>query len=235
MLANLTGDPFDHRIFVINLKRRAQRWRHAHIQLISQGFLAQNIQRVEAVDGQYLFENNRTYLRKILSVDAMKKIREKTRSSPEQLTVGAVGCALSHVSIWRDMVEKNISSAIVFEDDLRFHWGFAALFKHRWQHVPQGWDLIYLGCLHKKKPVRINRYFNKPRSVYLSHAYMLNTRAARILLSGAFPLEVQIDHYINSRLKMLGAYAFRFPRFIPMVWQKRFPSDIQIPLRRRVE
>jgi len=36
------------------------------------------------------------------------------------MTMGEIGCFLSHYFIWKDMIDKGYKEIIVFEDDLRF-------------------------------------------------------------------------------------------------------------------
>ena len=42
------------------------------------------------------------------------------------MTMGEIGCFLSHYFIWKDVVEKDYEAVVVFEDDLRFEPYFRA-------------------------------------------------------------------------------------------------------------
>lgn len=60
------------------------------------------------------------------------------------MTLGEVGCFLSHYNIWKKIVDENLKDALVLEDDIRFD----SFFKHRAVNLIQearrlgGWDLL---------------------------------------------------------------------------------------------
>ena len=80
-----------------------------------------------------------------------------------QLTAGEVGCALSHVSLWRQLVEsEDDHSMLILEDDAAFLADkhshshshsrrqpsgdrFLRAFKQAWTMLPNDWDIFYLG------------------------------------------------------------------------------------------
>lgn len=219
------------RIYVINLKRRPDRWKSSYNQLISNGFLPENIVRINAVDSHDLYLKNPNYLKTILSENAFLKLNIKKRDSHEQLSVGAVGCALSHISVWRDMVENNIPGAFVFEDDIEFCKGFPEKFELRWRNVPGNWNLVFLGYRNSRRSRRINRYIMKPQKLMLTHSYIIDTRGAEILLNDALPISVQVDAYMCRKFNLIEVFA----SIPPLVFQKGnryFETDIQIPLKR---
>lgn len=56
------------------------------------------------------------------------------------------GCALSHTSIWKEMVEKNYKAVLILEDDAILTDDFDARLKAAWYQVPDDYDVLYLGC-----------------------------------------------------------------------------------------
>lgn len=61
------------------------------------------------------------------------------------MTMGEIGCFLSHYFIWKDVVEKGYSEVVVFEDDLRFEPYFRAKLAHIMKTVKMtvpDWDLM---------------------------------------------------------------------------------------------
>ncbi|MBN1224776.1 MAG: glycosyltransferase family 25 protein, partial [Candidatus Aminicenantes bacterium] len=196
-------------IYVINLKRRPERWKRALRQLTACGIDANGIRRVEAVDGQELFKNDRPFLKSILTDTAYREIQERKRSYHEQLTLGAVGCALSHISVWREVVTKGIPESLVFEDDILLSRNFKTLLLQRWPMFPGDRDLVFLGCWHRRKPVAVNRYVVEPVKIFRTHAYALSRQGAEILLKYVFPLRVQLDAYMSAMFSSLRAYALR--------------------------
>ena len=63
------------------------------------------------------------------------------------MTMGEIGCFLSHYNIWERMVRLNQQEVLVLEDDIRFE----PFFRRRAYGVLAdarrigGWDLIYFG------------------------------------------------------------------------------------------
>ena len=61
-------------------------------------------------------------------------------------TDGMKGCALSHRSIWNDMVASGYSRVAIFEDDAILSQNFQDELKRAWKQLPKNFDLFYLGC-----------------------------------------------------------------------------------------
>lgn len=61
-------------------------------------------------------------------------------------TASMKGCALSHRTIWEDMVQRNYNYALVLEDDAQLSPTFQEDFKRAWDQVPDDFDIIWVGC-----------------------------------------------------------------------------------------
>lgn len=219
------------RIYVINLNRRPERWHHTCGEWRRKGLKDQNLTRFEAVDGHDIYRNDPDYFRSILSDSAFREIQEKKRGSHEQMTIGAVGCALSHLSVWKETLRHNLNSVLVLEDDIIIKRGFRYRFFDMWKRVPGDWDMVFLGCWHRKRPIYINEYFVRPVKTFRAHAYVISRDCANILLKTAFPLERQIDAYINQMFRKLNVYVLN-PKLVNQKWLKWIDTDVQIPLNR---
>ena len=126
-------------IYVINLDKRPDRL--SNMKAI---FNALEIQftRMPAVDGtlhvtpQYLKDQG------IRMMEGFSDHVFKNRP----LTIGEIGCFMSHYHIWNTVVEQNLKEVIIFEDDIRFEPFFKQRFKLiREQLDHMDWDLVYLG------------------------------------------------------------------------------------------
>jgi GR25 family glycosyltransferase involved in LPS biosynthesis/glycosyltransferase involved in cell wall biosynthesis len=100
-------------IRVVNLDRRPDRWasfRATVRDAAGAGFLAR-CRRFAAVDGRKLFDT--------------PEIRELFRGNDFRFRRGMVGCALSHISIWRSLAERGEDELeLVLEDDVQPVAGF---------------------------------------------------------------------------------------------------------------
>ncbi|XP_078686961.1 procollagen galactosyltransferase 1-A-like isoform X1 [Branchiostoma floridae x Branchiostoma belcheri] len=126
-------------IYVINLKRRPERRKRMVHTLKEIGL---DFKLMEAVDGLTL---NASVLKK-MGVTVLPEYKDPW--ADRSMTMGEIGCFLSHYKIWEEMVEKNLDWVLVFEDDIRFE----PFFKRRMykmlneiEEIRLDWDLIYIG------------------------------------------------------------------------------------------
>lgn len=157
--------------------------------------------------------------------DAMKPIEEKTFGLT--LTYGAVGCALSHVNIWRKARESR-KLTLVLEDDVIL--SDFDRFPKCMQNLPRDWDIFYLGSGHYTKKLPQNEDDKQGQShgiscikhAYGTFGYVINPKSANKLLS-ITPIRNQIDSEI--RKLNLRMYIIEPPLVIP---RRDMKSDIQI-------
>ena len=62
-----------------------------------------------------------------------------------KLTLPELGCMLSHVGVWKMMLEQDIPMAVVMEDDVMFGEGFNTGLHSFLQQLPEEFDIAYLG------------------------------------------------------------------------------------------
>ncbi|XP_031561834.1 procollagen galactosyltransferase 2-like isoform X2 [Actinia tenebrosa] len=128
-------------IYMINLKRRPLRRRRMLASLKELGI---DVKLVDAVDGNSL------------TIDQIKEMGIKMLPgyfdpySKRALTMGEIGCFLSHYFIWEEMLNKGLNNVLVLEDDVRFESNFRrkveAFLDEAFQiRDKYPWELIYLG------------------------------------------------------------------------------------------
>lgn len=107
----------DH-IYCVNMERSTTRKERAQAQFDAAGL---DVEFFVATDG---------------SVDA-----------PDNIFVskGEWGCAMSHVRIWRDIVEKKYETTLVFEDDVKLRPDFKEKLNKIIDQLPNDWDFVNLG------------------------------------------------------------------------------------------
>lgn len=94
---------------------------------------------------------------------------------------GKQGCLLSHVALWRHILEAGLPVAVIFEDDVEFHARWAELAPKYYAATPTDWDALYLGS-------QIDYFGGVPSHimrtpVFCTHAYAVTAAGARRLLS----------------------------------------------------
>eukprot|EP00122_Pirum_gemmata_P012927 Pgem_evm12s12025 len=150
-------------VFVINLKSRIDKWNTVKPRIEEAGFF--NIQQVNAVDGACIDLNNSFY--------PISNKDPEFKNNP-----GKVGCLLSHVQIWNDIVNLNLPQAIVFEDDVYFPQCWHSLVRQYVENTPQDFDVVYLGSQitndYSKEIIQV--------PVCTTHAMLVSNYGARKLL-----------------------------------------------------
>jgi GR25 family glycosyltransferase involved in LPS biosynthesis len=188
--------------YVINMDKSTERWSMVQTRLRDAGFTL--IQRISAVDALQSEELSRHWsMYQSPSFDLKK--------DPEfQQYPGKQGCFLSHVKLWREMMEKQIPWVTVFEDDVLFHPKWKDYAPTYFENVPNDWDLIYLGC-----QMDFDSDFHIEQGpVYCTHAMVLTLEGAK-----------QLYQSLHSRRD--GVYTID-NMFHDMQLQKTFPVSFYI-------
>eukprot|EP00111_Clytia_hemisphaerica_P009761 TCONS_00028618-protein len=184
-------------IFMINLKRRTDRYERMALTLKELGYKWKHF---EAVDGKKFSQDKVDSL----GIVAMNDFKDPYLERP--LTFGEIGCFMSHYYIWQEMVERNLETVLVLEDDVRFEFDFNRELKDVMKQADQissvvNWDLIYLGRKHmsraKEHLVKGASKIVWARYSYWTLGYVLRLSGAKKLLAGdPLPKMVPVDEYI---------------------------------------
>ena len=189
-------------IYLLNLDRSTDRL----VEFQKHNAHLRNVIRIPAVDGRLL--------------EKEQLIKEGLMTPDCDYQIGALGCALSHVSLWKKAASEN-RTITVFEDDtvatLRFHEKAAILIST----LPEDWDFIQWGYIFDPFFVWVDFGFSKanlrfydqhfrgkgkPRfqstefassAVRLAHsygtgAYSVSPKGARSLLEYCLPLRKRL-------------------------------------------
>lgn len=131
----------------------------------------------------------------------------------------AIGCAISHISIWKKFLKSNKQYAIIFEDDIIFKQkNFKKKILFYLSNTPKDFDILYLGCfgsnpnntffnsimtlLNKSNTFsQINKYIIKPKVALATHAYILSKSGAEKLVN---LLQGQIHNHIDFCIQSLS-------------------------------
>ncbi|XP_055592223.1 glycosyltransferase 25 family member [Uranotaenia lowii] len=181
-------------IYMINLERRSERRRKMFNNFDELGL---EVEYFPAVDGKKLTDEK---LVKI-GIEFLPGYVDPYHKRP--MTMGEIGCFLSHYYIWDKMVELNQQEVLILEDDIRFEPYFK---KRVYQLLDEtrrigGWDLIYFGRKRlqedDEKWVDGADYLVKAGYSYWTLGYLISLSGAKKLLSEN-PLKklVPVDEYI---------------------------------------
>ena len=155
-----------------------------------------------------------------------KAIDGTTISYNTRISRGNVGCCLSHLTIWEDIVNKNADISLVVEDDVVFHDDILTCFEYFYKEVPNDWNLLYFGGNHCKIKLNfISEHVHKLSNTYTTHCYAITLPCAKYLLNKYNRSNIllkEIDVNLSDVQKEISCYGF-CPH---LAWQDTGFSDI---------
>jgi glycosyl transferase family 25 len=202
-------------IFVVNLRRDPEK--KAHMEKIART-LGLNFDFVDAVYGADLTQ---------LQIDEVYDENLSLKFFKRGLSHGELGCALSHLSIYKKMVNEGIEATLILEDDVDISDDIHNIIKST-RKFPKNWELMLCGYYAETITERISAsslwgksevtpLHQSVRLVevsYGTHGYIINNRGAKKLLSELNMISKPIDHYTCSE-NHLNMYALS-PRVVSL-------------------
>lgn len=184
-------------IYLINLKRRPLRRRRMLASLKEMGI---SVKLLDAVDGKSLTDRQV----RDMGIKMLPGYNDPYGKRP--LTMGEIGCFLSHYLIWQEMINNGLSQVLILEDDVRFEPNFrnqlrgllmeATTLSNRYR-----WELIYIGRkrFHSKSMEMVPgaSVLAWADYTYWTLGYAISLSGARKLVS-AKPLEkmIAVDEFL---------------------------------------
>lgn len=212
--------------FCITLERRQDRWRRFQDQPGLQGL---DLKRFLGVDGKTL---NLETDDRITTLTKRNIMANKRRSHEELDTIGGVGCALSHIALWKWMVDNNQEVVLVFEDDAVVPPDFieranGCIQRSTILKDPKQWDMWLLGGIWEDlKSISGENEVARIESFVLFHAYVLTRRCAEKFLRDAFPIHCHIDVWASIHGYLNNSRFVGSPQLI-LEQTQRVKTDIQ--------
>lgn len=194
------NERFPHKI-CINLDRRPERWQEMQRKFAQHGI--HSVKRFAAFDGNDM------------------KLPENWVHTP-----GAYGCLRSHLEVVREARRLGLSSVLIFEDDVVFDDQLESKFAARIQQLPEDWDMLFFGALHKDEPIKISETIARITGANSTYACALKSSVFDAFIELNSETEDVLD--INSLVlqKQFNCYCF-MPH---LAWVETYHSDAQLRL-----
>lgn len=197
----------EYDVYVINLDRARDRLHRFKKRYgVCDVAATRQLIRYPAVDGRRV--NMAEHLTDKALYEVLRAEREGHRTKHYQLTRGGVGCYLSHVSLWRDILESDKDAALIFEDDAIMAKNIGGIMRRL--HVPVDADIVLLGYYCNKcnntacGVVRVRRFFGL-------HGYVITRRGIEKIMAhpDVWSIGKQIDSWLTdlARDGTLNLYA----------------------------
>jgi GR25 family glycosyltransferase involved in LPS biosynthesis len=214
-------------VVAINLSRRADRWQTLCQRMAAVGLT--RLIRAPAIEGAQLPAD--------LVAALLRSPADATGGGPRShltLTPPAIGCFLSHLAVWRWMLDAGLPRVLVLEDDaMPTAQHSPERFRKVLAEVPEEAGLALLGCMIMGGLAERPRSSALARVYYFNgmHAYLITRAACRTLLELLLPMHAHIDHQISqilmTRRDSFAAY-YAAPLLFDPDWS--LGSDLYIPL-----
>lgn len=202
-------------VYVINLDCAEDRMLSMDQQLSA---IDVNYERIPAIKGNSLTETE-------INIEYSAALNKKYFRA--DLSLGEIGCYISHKNVWRKMVAENIEFAVILEDDMIIENNFIKLFSLT--ETLKKYDLIKLADNRNHQPKKITKLeqpfelINFTKIPNCATGYTISLAGAKKLLSRElFYRPVDIDMQFCQELG-LSVYGLR-P--YPINENKSFTSDI---------
>ena len=177
---------FFEKTYVINLAEATDRKKHVSNLLSSENI---SFEFFEAFNGRKNLPTDESRL------DFAKK---NFWNCPSGWTpsVGQIGCWMSHVNIWQHIVENNIETCLILEDDITFGVDDPnETLNSNFKDLPKNWNIFMLGFCNYNGYKVFSGDIVKPTMPACTHAYVLKKQAAEILLEHYFPMRGALDFF----------------------------------------
>ena len=182
----------------INLDRRPERWRRTQNELAQHGIAP--VERFSACDGELI------------------KLPGDWRHS-----AGAYGCLRSHLQVVSEARAAGAPNVLIFEDDALLDPQFQNRFSAFSKEVPNDWDILYFGALHKDEPVAVSSHVARVTKANSTFAYALKNT----VFDAFIELNNRAEHVLDMNSYLLQE-RFNCYCFIPnLAWVKTEYSDVQ--------
>lgn len=223
----------EYDIYVINVATANERLDHFRAQIARSDVATKSFIRHEAITGAEID------LPSVVSKRALWEISnaEATgfRLRHYQLSRNAVACYLSHVQLWKSMLQTDKQVALIFEDDAVVQPRIGRFLRDT--PVPDDADIVLLGyvCLECRRDEGAG--FHRVRKFFGLHGYLIFARGVRRILDSAklFPVRKQIDSMLSDMATAGDLTVYAAPRKLVEQNNRDFPTQIQIPIKAGVD
>lgn len=113
------------------------------------------------------------------------------------VSLGQVGCLLSHINILKDAINNNYDKILILEDDIIISKSFTSRLHEINSLIQDDWNIIYLGVSqHNWDNIHINdNIYNADKSTG-SFAYMVHNSFYQTLLNTFEKMNKPVDNYL---------------------------------------
>lgn len=226
---NITASDLD--VYLINLETNPERLANFKMNYNKTDLEPIPIKKIHAVDGRKI------EIKSIVSDKAYEELmsaeKKGYRTKHYQITRGAVGCYLSHMNTYKEIVKNDKDYALIFEDDVKFNTNeILQEIQNKAQSIKYDWDIMLLGCVCYVCN-GFNEYYDAQKFILL-HAYLIKKESAiKILkLMDNQPIEKQIDSKFSDLAESGQLKIACLKNHLAIQNNTEYKTTIQLPIKR---
>jgi glycosyl transferase family 25 len=140
-----------------------------------------------------------------------------------------IGCAISHIKIYEDIINKGYKNALILEDDIYIDDDFYDILNKAFEELPDNYDILYLGFLNF---INYKENNNKFKNIYIpkiplgTHAYIISNKGCKKLFKYLTKnIFFHIDWIINFNMNKLNVYTTK-KKIIYQTWNDSNNSNL---------
>lgn len=169
-------------VFVVNLDKDVAKWDNVHARLSNLGVVHE---RFPAVYGKLMTREEKT--------NVLNRFRWWCATG-RRCEDGELGCALSHLALYRKMIDEGIGVACVFEDDVIFNARMPEQLYRVGSFLNS--DLPRVVLLSSRRVIANDNWEIEPiLGDFGTFAYMINLSGAKAILSENLPVQRPADQW----------------------------------------
>ena len=200
--------------FVINLERRKDRLEYVYANYNSKLF---DIEVFKAFDGKQLEHNSHEYTElQNIFITNNNNNKDNNKNYPyffiNPFTSGELGCFMSHLLVWKKIINENIDNVIVLEDDCILNKNFDSILENVINNeIPDNFNILFLGGRPCKNYISehdvktsANISIKHDNNPYGTFSYLISKKGAELLYNYAmneFRGNLGVDFFIDEFLK----------------------------------
>jgi GR25 family glycosyltransferase involved in LPS biosynthesis len=215
-------------VYIINLDRRTDRM--SNFEKNYKKTKLYPYKKITAIEGKIISLDD-SRISETARNDILESNKVGYRKKHYELSMGGIGCYLSHVKAWETALSSDKEISLIFEDDIKLE---KDIFFHILENIivaPPDWDIILFGnqCWECEE---YNEFFLKVNRFILAHCYLVNKKGLKKIFESKvlFPITQQVDFFLGelANLKIINIYS---SKKFEISQTDGVTTDIQIPLR----
>jgi len=213
-------------IYLINLDRHDNRLASFVDMYTNSDLASKPFNRLRAFDASKL--DVKPYVADYAYNEIMTVEKNKYRTKHYQMTKGGVGCFLSHLGVYNNLMATNKQYALIFEDDANFDKNIFRDIQLAMEQIPADWDIALFGCKCLSCSDNIDLTWDKVNRFFCLHCYLISRKCAQKLLKNINMIDQQIDSYLSDLAGEGNINIYCLKK--PIAVQGLFKSSIQVPI-----